>query len=212
MSDPAASLAPLTAASGPMTYEHFGVSFIRLVLDAERVCRSVDQVLGESLHLGPMAAGPGRLARLTAEANFRPTYGELLPGELLRYRVLLPLSVDFEVDLRAGRHAFHAEVLVPLVLTVHAEPPLRIVTEIQPPSPDEVEMNLAPEKRRSAALQRMAGLDEELRRFLVRVLDRELAKPHVRRATDVDVHAVIDGAWPAVAAQFLPPGPGTPEG
>lgn len=206
MADPAA--APPAPAVAPMTYEQFGVNFIRMLLDAERVCRAVDQVLGESLRLGPMGAGPGRrLARVTAEARFRPTYGHLLDGDLLRYRVALPLSVDFEVDLRADRHVFRAEVLIPLLLAVHVEPPLRMRWEIEPPRPEEVEMTLATDKRRGAVLQKMAGLDEELRRFLVRVIARELEKPHVRRATDLDMYEIIDRAWPVISAQFLPAGP-----
>ncbi len=209
--DPADQVSPadqVAPGATPMTYEQFGVNFIRMLLDAERVCRSVDQVLGESLRLGPMGAGPGRvMARVTAEAQFRPTYGHAVAGDRLRYRIALPLSVDFEVDLRADRHLFRAEVLVPLLLTVHVEPPLRIVCEIEPPRAEEVEMTLATDTRRGTLLQRMASLDAELRQFLVRVIARELDKPHVRDACDVDVQAVIDGAWTRISQEFLPSGP-----
>jgi hypothetical protein len=46
---------------------------------------------------------------------------------------------------------------------------------------------VATERRRSVLLQRVAGLDDELRRFLVKVVARELEKPHVQRATRIDM-------------------------
>lgn len=53
-------------------------------------------------------------------------------------------------------------------------------------------------------LQRVAGLEEELRRFLLRVVEKELAKPHVVKATRIDFATLVDNAWPALADQFLP--------
>lgn len=189
----------------PTPYAQFGDQFVRRILHAERVCRSVDQVLGDSLRLGPIGAGPGRvLARITADARFHPTTAVEVPAELLTYRVALPVSVDFELDLRADLHRFHADVLLPLSLTVRVEHPLTLVWAITPPAEQDVDIAVGTDKRRSAVLQRVSGLDAELRRFLVRVVAKELTKPHVVRATRIDMLRVVDGAWPAIAAQFLP--------
>lgn len=197
---------PGSGASQPMSYEQFGVNFIRMVLHEQRVLRSVNRVLGERIQLGPMGAGPGRVfAKISAVGTFGETYGEEVPGDLLVYRVFLPVAVDFEVDLAMDTHRFHADVLLPLRLTVRVEEPLTIVWDIETPQEHEVTIKVATEKRRSALLQRVAGLDDELRRFLVRVVARELEKPHVQKATRIDMGAIIDGAWPVIADQFLPP-------
>lgn len=198
----------MSAAAEPMTYGDFGRNFIRMVLHPERVAESVDRVLGEELVLGPMGAGPGRkVARITALARFAPTTATLVPGELLSYRVELPVEVTFDLDLALDHHRFEADVLVPLGLDVVVEPPLTIVWRITPPDPEQVRMTMATGTRRGAWLQRVAGLDEELRQFLVKVVAKELSKPHVHRATHIDMSAVIDAAWPELAAQFLPHGP-----
>lgn len=189
--------------------EDFGQSFMRLVLHKDRVLASIDRVLGETLRLGPIGAGPGRVfARITAHGTFGKTTGvELDDPTTIGYRVQLPIDVTFDLDLRFDSLTFDAEVMLPLVIKMYVEEPLTVVWDITPPAVDEVTITVRADKRRSAVLQKMAGMDDELRRFIVRFVARELEKPHVRRATRIDLVSVIDGAWPQIAAQFLPNGP-----
>lgn len=191
-----------------ISYEEFGSSYIRGVLHLERVLSMVNDVLGPTLELGPIGAGPGRrAATVSVVATFGQTTGEELPGDLLAYRVLLPISVAFDIDLRVDKHRFEADVVVPLTLTIHTIAPLRVRIDITVPSEDEVELDLQASSRRGAMLQKFAGLEAELRRFLVKVVRTELAKPYVRRATDFDMAALIDEAWTGIAAVILPRGP-----
>lgn len=125
--------------------------------------------------------------------------------ELLVYRVFLPIDVDFEIDLAVDVHRFRARVLLPLTLRVKVEHPLTIVWEITPPHEEEVTITVETDRRRSAVLQRVSGLDAELRRFLIRVISKELDKPHIQKATRIDMLEIIDVAWPVIADQFLPP-------
>lgn len=198
-------LGQLLAESGPMSYEQFGVNFVRMVLHEERVLESINRLLGEKIELGPMGAGPGRVfAKARAVGWFRDTYGRAVVDDLLTYRVFLPIAVDFEIEIAKDVHRFRADVVIPLLLTVRVEAPLTIIWDISPPVEDEVSITVETGKRRSAALQRMTGLDAELRRFLIRVIEKELDKPHVRRASRIDMVSVIDAAWPVIADQFLP--------
>lgn len=191
-----------------LPFEAFGEVFLREVLHTRRVLESIDRILGEEFHLGPMGAGPGRrVARLTAHGAFRSCTGEQLPGPPLRYRVVVPVDVTFDLQLPLDTQRFRAEVLVPLGVTLRVVEPLTIVWDITPPTEDEVQISVTGEKRRSVLLQKAAGFDGEIRRFLVRFVHRELQKPHVRKACRIPVIDVIDGAWPQIAAQFLPNGP-----
>jgi hypothetical protein len=189
-------------------YADFGEAFLRRVLHLDRVLESIDRILGTDFRLGPMGAGPGRkVATLTATGSFKPCYGEEVPGPLVSYLVFVPVDVLFDLDLRVDAHRFHAEVTVPLRVDLRVEDPLTIVWDITPPPAEDVQIEVTGETRRSAVLQRLAGMDGELRRFLLRFVDRELEKPHVMRARRIDVPRVIDGAWPEIADQFLPNGP-----
>lgn len=188
-------------------YEQFGNEFIRRVLHTDRILRTVDRLLGDRIELGPIAAGPGRTFTVSVVGRYRPTTGAEVPAELLTYRVLLPIDVTFDLDLRMDKQRFTADVVVPLTLTVHVDPPLTLHWEIDVPAADEVELTLSAATRRGSVLQRVAGIETDLRRFLVRVVATELDKPYVRRATHIDMERLLDDTWDEIAATFLPSGP-----
>lgn len=188
-----------------MTYADFGDNFIRMVLNRRRILESMDRILGEKIVIGPIGAGPGRVfAKVWATGWFQPTSGVEIPGPNVAYRVILPIDADFEIEIARDVNRFRAKVLIPLTITVRVEQPLVIVMDIDLPSEEDVTISVATDKRRSAVLQKVAGLDAELRRFLIRVMEKELEKPHIRRATRIDMDSVITGAWGPVADQFLP--------
>ena len=71
-------------------------------------------------------------------------------------------------------------------------------------APDDVAIDVQSDNRRAAVLQKLTGLDGELRRFIVRFVERELDKPHVLKAMRIDLVTLIDNAWEHIASQFLP--------
>ena len=143
---------------------------------------------------------------MTASGTFGTAYGEALP-DVVGYEVNLPVEVTFQLDLGVDTMRFDAEVLLPLRLTMELVEPLTILWHITPPGADEVSIAVRSDNRRAAVLQRLTGLDGELRRFIVRFVERELDKPHVRKAMRIDLVTVIDNAWEHLAAQFMPNGP-----
>ncbi|KRB76485.1 hypothetical protein ASE01_16150 [Nocardioides sp. Root190] len=199
---------PVPVVPAPGSYESFGVHWVRRVLHKDRILRTVDQVLGDQIALGPIGAGPGRtFASVSFVGRYHPTTGTEIPGDLLAYAIDLPISVVFHLELPLDRLTFNAEVVVPLVLIVHTEDPLKLRLELQTPREDQIGLELSTDTRRGAMIRKIAGLDGELRRFLLKVLDTELSKPYVQRATHLDMEELIDHAWPMLTEQFLPKGP-----
>lgn len=202
---PAPDLEPDPApADGAIGYDEFGMRFVNLVLHKDRVMKSINRVLGDEFQLGPIGAGPGRkVARVTASGTFGEAYGDALP-DVVGYEVNLPVRVDFQLDLGVDVLGFDADLVLPLRLTMELVEPLTILWHITPPLPDQVEMTVISDSRRAAVLQRVTGLDGELRRFIVRFIERELEKPHVVTAMRIDLVTLIDNAWEHIASQFLP--------
>jgi hypothetical protein len=191
-----------------MAYDEFGAAFLRRVLHLQRVVESVDRILGPTIELGPIGAGPGRkIARLTASGKFLPSHGEVIPGPEVAYRVFVPLTVTFDIDLRVDTHRFHADIVIPLEVRLHLVEPLTIVWDLCTPAEDELTIELTGDNRRSTALRKLSGLDGEMRRFMLRFIERELDKSYVSRARHIAVDEVIDGAWEQIACQFLPNSP-----
>lgn len=191
----------------PIGYDEFGMRFMNLVLHRDRVMQSINRVLGEEFRLGPIGAGPGRkVAKVTASGTFGAAYGEALT-DVVGYELNLPVHVSFHLDLGVDMLRFDADVLLPLRLTMELVEPLTILWHITPPDPNDVVMTVASNSRRATVLQKLTGLDGELRRFIVRFVDRELAKPHVQKAMRIDLVTLIDNAWEHIAEQFMPNGP-----
>ena len=191
-------------ADNAIGYDEFGMRFMNLVLHRDRVMESINRVLGPEFRLGPIGAGPGRkVAKVTASGTFEPAYGEALP-DVVGYQVNLPVNVSFHLDLGVDMLRFDAKVLLPLRLTMELVEPLTILWHITPPDPEDVEMTIASDSRRATVLQKLTGLDGELRRFIVRFVDRELDKPHVVKAMRIDLVTLIDNAWEHIAEQFMP--------
>ena len=198
----------MTTSPSALPHEEFGGNFLRMALTVDRVSEAVDRVLGDRLELGPMGAGPGRvLAKITAKALFGASYGEAIAGEDFAYRIHVPASVDVDLDLAVDRLHFIADVVVPIEVRVTLDGPLTLVWTITPPSRDEVVLNISTATRRAAMLLKVANLDDELRAFVVRIAEKEMQKPHVLRATRIDLSEVVNGVWPMVAEQVLPDGP-----
>ena len=143
---------------------------------------------------------------MTANGTFGKAYGEALP-DVVGYEVNLPVNVAFHLDLGVDMLRFNAEVVLPLRLTMELVEPLTILWHITPPSPGDVAIDVQSDNRRAAVLQKVTGLDGELRRFIVRFVERELEKPHVRKAMRIDLVTLIDNAWEHIAEQFMPNGP-----
>jgi hypothetical protein len=70
-----------------------------------------------------------------------------------------------------------------------------VVIDVDTPTWRDVTVAIEAEGLRAAVLQRVAGMDREIGRFVAKFVARELDKPHIRAARDIDVAARIDGAW-----------------
>ena len=182
-----------------VSYEQWGVDFVVRAISEERVLGAVSTVAGQEIDLGPFAAGPGGIARVRAFGEIGEVVANRLPGEQVSYRLLIPVSLTFEIDLQIEKQRFEAELLVPLTLTAVALDGVRLFIDATPPHGDEVQVELKAQGLRASVLQRVVGVEGELRRFVARYVARELDKPHVRDIRMIDVSGVMDEAWAAMA-------------
>jgi hypothetical protein len=182
-----------------VSYRDFGEEFFTRVVTEERVVAAVDVLAGQPIAFGPMGVGPGRLAKVTVDgaiggARSRPVFD----GDLVAYRVELPVDLRFNVDLGVEVHSFEGSLLVPLVLTVRAVDGLKVFIDITPPRAGDVQLDLRAQGLRATLLQRFAGVEAEVRRFVARYVEQEIDKPEIRRARIFDVAEQVDKAWASI--------------
>ena len=175
-------------------YATWGRLFFTRAVTAERVLAGVNVLAGQPIEVGPMGVGPGRLAKVTARGTMGTATGERTGDDPLVFHVSLPVSLEFVLDLAMDKQRFVAELAVPLVITAHARPDLAIALLVEPPAPAAIAISMKAQGLRASVVQRAAGVEDELRRFVAKYVAREIQKPRIQEVTLVDVAAAIDRA------------------
>ncbi|HEY0639529.1 MAG TPA: hypothetical protein VGD67_17920 [Pseudonocardiaceae bacterium] len=177
-----------------ISYEEFGVRFFEHALTAERIAGALSGLVGAPFEVGPLAAGPGKVAQVTATGSARTPTAVRTARSPATFRAWIPVDLALTITLGGQAHRFTADLGVPLVLTAQAAEPLRIVLDITPPTRHEIELRLEADGMRATFLKLVAGIDDELKRFVARHVAKEVTKPAVQRARVIDVAALIDRA------------------
>lgn len=178
-----------------VSYATFGARFFERAVTESRIVGALAGLAGDTIEFGPIGAGPGRLAQVRAVGEVGRASAIRVPGDEVTFRLEIPVRLDLDIDLGVDRHRFHAAVTVGLTLTARAAEPLRVVIDVDPPTWRDVTVAVEAEGLRATMLRRVSGLDREIGVFVARYVARELDKPHIRAARDIDVAARIDRAW-----------------
>ena len=176
-----------------MTYEQWGVAFFRRAVTAERIIGPISFLAGEVIEFGPMGVGPGRVASVKATGKVGEPFAVRLGDLPMRYRVRLPVDIEFTLDLKVSTHHFSASLDVPLTLTATAVQPLTVFIEVETPAPKEIDIELRAHDLRTTVIKEVADVRGELRRFVAKYVAREVEKPHIMRARTIDVLKLVDG-------------------
>ncbi len=182
-----------------VTYEQWGLDFFAAAVSQERILGAVNNIAGQPIDFGPMGVGPGKIAKVRAFGKIGAATASRLDGPLIAYRVELPVSLTFELNLQVETHTFHADLLVPLILTARAVDGVRIFITIDPPRSADIGVRVKAEGIRASIMQRVANIEGELQRFVARYVARETTKPHIEEARVIDVSGAIDKAWSSIA-------------
>ena len=177
------------------TYAEWGQNFFEHAVTKERILAALSGLAGDTFDFGPIGVGPGRIAKVTARGQIGEASATRLPGDEVRFDLAIPVELNLVLDLAVDQHRFHATVVVHLKLTARAAAPLRVVIDIERPTKKDIDVALQAEGLRASLVQYAAGIDGEIGRFVAKYVSREIDKPHIRRARDIDVAARIDSAW-----------------
>ncbi len=175
-------------------YATWGERFYDTAVTAERILAGVNVLAGQPIDVGPLGVGPGRIAKVRARGEIGTATGHRVEDRPVTCAVTLPVSLEFVIDLGMDKQRFAAEISVPLEIIAHARADLAIALDITPPHPHQVVVHLEAKGLRASIMQRAAGVEGELKRFVSRYVAREIEKPYVRAARLIDVSGAIDKA------------------
>src|SRR5687767_11632410 len=89
-----------------LTYEEFGRKFFEYAVSEGRVGDAIAQIAGDEFEIGPIAQGPGKIAKVTARVNVQTPVVTRHVGELITFSIRIPLEIDMVVDLRIDKPRF----------------------------------------------------------------------------------------------------------
>ena len=173
-------------------YGEWGERFFEAAVTEERVLAGVNAMAGQQINFGPLGVGPGRIAKVTAVGEIGMATGQRTSTDPVQIRVELPVTLHFKLDLGVDVHHFDAEVTVPLLLSARARDDLAIVIDVEPPTKDDVSVELKAKGLRATVVQYAGNVDGELRRFIAKYVGRELEKPAILAARVIDIGAAIE--------------------
>jgi hypothetical protein len=181
-----------------VTYEEFGRRFYEIAVTEKRVGDAIGEIAGDEFEMGPMAQGPGNIAKVTAKVRIQEPRVTRSDGELITFAIRIPLEIDMVIDLRIDKPKFMVFGEIALTATARAAEPLLLILDVQKPRPSDIEIHVTSKSLRGELLRILAGVDAEVRRFIAAHVAGEIDSPESVKAKVIDVAERLDAAWSGV--------------
>jgi hypothetical protein len=183
------------AVDNEMTYEQFGRQFFEIAVTEDRVGGAIAAIAGDEFSMGPMAQGPGNLAKVTAKVRVLQPRLTRDVGELITFDIRIPLELDLVVDLRIDKPKFMVFGEIKLRATARAAEPLLLILDVEKPRPSDISIHVTSKTLRAELVRILGNIDAEIKRFVAAHVAGEIDSPASQKAKIIDVADSIDGAW-----------------
>jgi hypothetical protein len=185
-------------ADDEMTYEEFGRKFFEVAVTEERVGGAIADIAGDEFEMGPIAQGPGKIAKVTAKVRIQDPRVTRKIDELITFDISIPLEIDMVIDLRIDKPKFMVFGEIALSATARAAEPLLLILDVQKPRPSDISIHVTSTSLRAELLRIVAGVDAEIRRFISAHVAGEIDSPQSVKAKVIDVADRLDASWTGV--------------
>lgn len=183
------------AAADYVTYEEFGRRFFEVAVTEDRVGGAIAEIAGEAFEIGPIAQGPGRIAKVTAKVRILQPRVTRQVGETITFDIRIPLEIDMVVDLRIDKPKFMVFGEISLNAIARAAEPLLLILDVQKPRSSDIAIHVTSKSLRAEVVRIVGGIDAEVKRFIAAHVAGEIDSPQSQQAKIIDVAERLDAAW-----------------
>jgi hypothetical protein len=181
-----------------MSYESFGRHFFEVAVTEERVGAAFAAIAGSQFDMPPMAQGPGKIAKVSANVTIKEPKVTRHVGDIITFDIHIPLLIDLLVDLRIDKQRFQVDGDIALSATARAAPPLLLIVDVARPRPTDITVHVTSKSIRGELLRIVAGVDAEIRRFIAQYVNEEIDAPQSQAAQIIDVAEQLDQTWTGI--------------
>ncbi|WP_137149036.1 hypothetical protein [Mycolicibacterium sp. CR10] len=178
-----------------VTYEEFGRRFFEIAVTEDRVGGAIAEIAGEAFELGPIAQGPGKIAKVTAKVRILDPRVTREVGELITFGIRIPLEIDMVVDLRIDKPKFMVFGEISLRATAQAAEPLLLILDVEKPRPSDISIHVTSKSLRAEVVRIVGGVDAEIKRFIAAHVAGEIDSPASKKAKIIDVAEQVAESW-----------------
>ena len=178
-----------------VTYEEFGRRFFEIAVTEDRVGGAIAEIAGEAFELGPIAQGPGKIAKVTAKVRILDPRVTREVGELITFGIRIPLENDMVVDLRIDKPKFMVFGEISLRATAQAAEPLLLILDVEKPRPSDISIHVTSKSLRAEVVRIVGGVDAEIKRFIAAHVAGEIDSPASKKAKIIDVAEQVAESW-----------------
>ena len=181
-----------------MSYEDFGRKFFEIAVTEKRVGDAIATIAGEAFTVGPIAQGPGKIAKVTAKVTVQSPVVTRHVGEQITFGIRIPLEIDMVIDLKIDKPRFVVFGEIALRATALAAEPLLLILDVHKPRPSDISIHVTSKSLRAEVLRIVAGVDAEIRRFIAAHVSDEIDSPEGVKAKVIDVAEQLDATWSGI--------------
>ncbi|MGV0606823.1 hypothetical protein [Mycolicibacterium sp. XJ1904] len=181
-----------------ITYEEFGRRFFEVAVTEQRVGSAIAEIAGDEFEMGPIAQGPGKIAKVTAKVRIQEPRLTRHVGPMITFAIRIPLEIDMMVDLRIDKPKFMVFGEIALNATARAAEPLLLILDVEKPRASDISIHVTSKSLRGELVRILGGIDAEIRRFIAAHVAGEIDSPDSQKAKVIDVGSTIDTTWTGV--------------
>ena len=181
-----------------VTYEEFGRRFFEIAVTEDRVGGAIGAIAGEAFEIGPIAQGPGKIAKVTAKVRIQEPKVTRQVGEAITFSIRIPLEIDLVVDLRIDKPKFMVFGEIALRATARAAEPLLLILDVEKPRASDIAIHVTSKSLRAEVVRIVGGVDAEIKRFIAAHVAGEIDSPESLKAKIIDVAERLDEAWTGI--------------
>ncbi|MFV9636014.1 hypothetical protein [Mycobacterium neumannii] len=181
-----------------ITYEEFGRRFFEVAVTEQRVGSAIAEIAGDEFEMGPIAQGPGKIAKVTAKVRIQEPRLTRHVGPMITFAIRIPLEIDMMVDLRIDKPKFMVFGEIALNATARAAEPLLLILDVEKPRASDISIHVTSKSLRGELVRILGGIDAEIRRFIAAHVAGEIDSPASQKAKVIDVGSTIDTTWTGV--------------
>jgi len=181
-----------------MTYEEFGRRFFEIAVTEQRVGDAIATIAGDEFEIGPIAQGPGKLAKVTAKVKIQTPVVTRHVGDQITFGIRIPLEIDMVVDLRIDKPRFMVFGEIALHAAAVAAEPLLLILDVHKPRPSDISIHVTSKSLRAEVVRIIGGIDAEIKRFIAAHVAGEIDSPASLKAKVIDVAHELDSTWAGI--------------